>query len=254
MALADIGDEAILLAGGGRAILLQLASPAVGHAVADHSNFAADPLRRLRNTLTFVYALVYGTDEQKARMTALVNAGHRPVRSTETNTVEYDATDARLQLWVAATLYDTAIRIRELTFGPLPEAEAETVYLEYAVVGTALGMPAELWPADRAAFRDYWEGELPSLRVDDRVLSVSRQLLYPRSGPLWVRAAMPLVRLITAGLLPPAVRLAYELPLNEQRYARVWRWAARLYPRLPRRLRSWPRRHYLAALDRSIAG
>jgi len=251
MPLADIGDEAILLAGGGRAILLQLANPAVGHAVADHSNFAADPLRRLRNTLTFVYAQVYGTDEQRARMTALVNAGHRPVRSTEGSTVEYDAADARLQLWVAATLYDTAIRIRELTFGPLPEPEAETVYREYAIVGTALGMPPELWPADRAAFRAYWNEQLPSLGVDERVLAVSRQLLHPHTGPLWVRAAMPLVRLVTAGLLPQELRAAYELPLNAKRYARLWRWAARLYPRLPRRLRSWPRRHYLAALDRS---
>lgn len=253
MALADIGDEAILLAGGGRAILLQLANPAVGHAVADHSNFAADPLRRLRNTLTFVYALVYGTDQQKARMITLVNAGHRPVRSGPESPVPYEATDARLQLWVAATLYDTAIRIHELTFGPLPKTEAERVYRDYAVVGTALGMPAELWPVDRTAFRAYWEGELPALTVDDRVLAVSRQLLFPRTGPLWVRAAMPLVRLLTAGLLPPAVRDAYELPLNQRRYARVWRWVARLYPRLPRHLRTWPRRHYLAALDRSIA-
>jgi len=251
MPLADIGDEAILLAGGGRAILLQLANPAVGHAVADHSNFAADPLRRLRNTLTFVYALIYGTDEQKARMTALVNAGHRPVRSTEVSPVHYDAADARLQLWVAATLYDTAIRIRELTFGPLPEPEAEAVYREYAVVGTALGMPAELWPADRAAFGTYWNEQLAQLTVDERVLAVSRQLLYPHTGPLWVRAAMPLVRLVTAGLLPPELSAAYGLPLNERRYALLWRWAARLYPRLPRRLRSWPRRHYLAALDRS---
>ena len=251
MPLADIGDEAILLAGGGRAILLQLANPAVGHAVADHSNFAADPLRRLRNTLTFVYALIYGTDAQKTRMTALVNAGHRPVRSTEASTVHYDAADARLQLWVAATLYDTAIRIRELTFGPLPESEAEAVYREYAVVGTALGMPPELWPSDRAAFGAYWNEQLPQLRVDDRVLAVSRQLLYPRTGPLWVRAAMPVVRLITAGLLPAELRVAYELPLNEGRYDRLWSWVGRLYPRLPRRLRSWPRRHYLAALDRS---
>ena len=64
LGLRDIGAEAALLAGGGRAILLQLANPAVGHAVADHSNFTADPLRRLRNTLSYVYALVYGSPDQ----------------------------------------------------------------------------------------------------------------------------------------------------------------------------------------------
>ncbi len=243
MGLVDIGDEAILLAGGGRAILLQLANPAVGHAVADHSNFAADPLRRLRNTLTFVYALVYGTDRQKARMTALVHAAHLPVRSPS-----YDAADARLQLWVAATLYDTAIQVHELVFGPLQEPWADAVYREYAIVGTALGMPPELWPPDRSAFRRYFDEQLGSLSVDDRVLAVSRQLLHPKSGPLWMRAAMPLARLATAGLLPDSVRVAYGLPDHAARFTRTMRVIAPLYRRLPRRLRTWPKRHYLSAL------
>ncbi|MCU1414528.1 MAG: hypothetical protein JWN80_1868 [Microbacteriaceae bacterium] len=241
MGLAAIGDEAILLAGGGRAILLQLANPAVGIAVADHSNFAADPLRRLRNTLTFVYALVYGTEEQKQRMTAMVNAAHKPVRSPA-----YDAADPGLQLWVTATLYDTAVTMHELAFGPM--ADADRVYREYAVVGTALQMPAELWPADRAAFRAYWNAQVEGLTVDGRVREVSRRLLRPATGPLWMRAAMPLVRLVTAGLLPAELRDAYELPLNQKRYDRVMRGVARVYPHLPRRLRTWPRRHYLDPL------
>jgi uncharacterized protein (DUF2236 family) len=239
--LADIADEAILLAGGGRAILLQLANPAVGHAVADHSDFAADPLRRLRNTLTFVYALVYGTEQQKARMTAMVHAAHRPVRSPG-----YDAQDAALQLWVAATLYDTAILLHERFFAPPPDPEA--IYREYAIVGTALGMPAELWPADRAAFREYFDDELTRLSVDDRVRAVSVTLLHPATGPLWMCAAMPLVRLATAGLLPPALRDAYRLEFSHRRHDRVMRVMAAVYPRLPRRLRTWPRRHYLARL------
>jgi uncharacterized protein (DUF2236 family) len=243
MALAEIGDEAVLLAGGGRAILLQLANPAVGHAVADHSNFAADPLRRLRNTLTFVYALVYGTPHQKARMTAMVNAAHVPVRSAS-----YDANDAALQLWVAATLYDTAMQLHELTFGPLAESDADEVYREYAIVGTALGMPAALWPTDRAAFRVYFDAQVATLVVDERVLAVSRTLLWPATGPGWMRAAMPLVRLVTAGLLPESLRQAYRLPLSRRRYRSVMRWTARVYPHLPRRLRTWPRRHYLSRI------
>lgn len=248
MALADIGDEAVLLAGGGRAILLQLANPAIGHAVAEHSDFAADPLRRLRNTLTYVYALVYGTPAQKARMVAMVNAAHVPVKSAT-----YDAADAHLQLWVAATLYDTAVLIHERVFGPLPDADADTVYREYSVVGTALGMPVALWPADRAAFRLYWDEQLTALSVDDRVRAVSRTLLRPKTGPLWMRAAMPLTRLVTAGLLPTAVREGYRLPLDARRYERTMSWTARIYPHLPRRLRTWPRAHYLRRLDHSSA-
>lgn len=153
LGLRDIGAEAALLAGGGRAILLQLANPAVGHAVADHSDFAADPLRRLRNTLSYVYALVFGTHEQVSAVRSMVRHAHAPVRS-ET----YNASDAALQLWVAATLYDTAATLHARIFGPLDEASLDAVYRDYAVVGTALGMPAALWPA----------GQRPSVAIGER--------------------------------------------------------------------------------------
>lgn len=246
MALSDIGGEGILLAGGGRAILLQLANPAVGHAVADHSNFAADPLRRLRNTLTFVYALVFGTPAQINTVTALVTQAHAPVRSAS-----YDAADAQLQLWVAATLYDTAAQVHALVFGPLNETDADAVYFDYAIVGIALGMPAALWPASRRDFAIYFSAACTKLSVDDRVLAVSRTLLYPTTGPLWMRLAMPAVRLITSGLLPPELRAAYRLPwstAHARRFRHLIRLAARVYPRLPRALREWPKNHLLKAL------
>ena len=56
--LADIGAEGVLLAGAGRAILLQIANPRVGHGVAEHSDFAERPMDRLRATMTYVYAVI----------------------------------------------------------------------------------------------------------------------------------------------------------------------------------------------------
>jgi uncharacterized protein (DUF2236 family) len=245
-ALVDIGAEAMLLAGGGRAILLQLANPAVGHAVADHSDFAADPLRRLRNTLTYVYALVFGTPQQVVAVRSMVQRAHAPVRS-ET----YDASDAGLQLWVAATLYDTAATLHARVYGPLDEASADAVYRDYAIVGTALGMPAALWPVDREAFGHYWRAQLARLEVDDRVRAVGEQLLHPASGPLWMRALMPIARLATAGLLPPTLREAYALPWNDRRqrrFDRMMNVIAHIYPRLPARLRHWPKNYLLRRL------
>ncbi len=246
VALIDIGAEAVLLAGGGRAILLQLANPAVGHAVADHSNFAADPLRRLRNTLTYVYAVVFGTPHQVATVRSMVQSAHAPVRSES-----YDASDAGLQLWVAATLYDTAATLHARVFGMLDEASADAVYRDYAVVGTALGMPAALWPVDRQAFGRYWQAQLAQLEVDDRVRAVGAQLLHPASAPLWILALMPIARLATAGLLPPALREAYALPWDDRRqrrFDRMMNAAALIYPRLPSRLRLWPKNHLLRRL------
>ncbi len=244
--LRRIGAEGILLAGGGTAILLQLADPAIGHAVADHSTFAADPLRRLRNTLTYVYALVFGTPAQAHRVTAMVATAHAPVRSAS-----YDAADPSLQLWVTATLYNTATVLHERVFGALSAAEADAVYRDYAIVGTALGMPAALWPEDRAAFRDYWERRLTTLSVDERVRAVGVQLLHPTTGPFWMRAAMPLARLATAGLLPSELRAGYGLPWDarrQRRFDRFLRLSALVYPRLPRRIRHWPKDHLLRRL------
>jgi uncharacterized protein (DUF2236 family) len=241
--LADIAGEAVLLAGGARAILLQIANPAVGHGVAEHSSFAANPLSRLRNTLTYVYVVAFGTSEEIGRIVRVVHGAHSPVRAAE-----YDAADPQLQLWVNATLYDTALRLHAKIFGPLSEADADALYQEYAMLGTALGMPRELWPTDRAAFRVYWEDATANLAVDDQTRAVARALLHPRRVPLWLRMSMPLARLVTAGLLTAQQRDLYRLPWSirrQRRFEQAIRITAAIYPRLPGRIRHWPRDHYL---------
>ena len=247
--LRDISNEAILLAGGARAILLQVAMPPVGRGVADHSDFTADPMRRLRNTLTYLYVLVYGTPQEVERITGYVDRAHTPVHSDE-GSPAYDAFDPHQQLWVAATLYDSALTVYGAVFGEPGADDAESLYRQYAVIGTALQMPADLWPRDRAAFAGYWRETVAGLRVDDEARRVSRDLLHPANGPLWVKAVMPPVRFLTAGLLSPELRRAFDLPWNdrsERRFRRTLRVLAAVYPRLPKRLRRWPARHYLAA-------
>ncbi|MEO6942432.1 MAG: oxygenase MpaB family protein [Terrimesophilobacter sp.] len=247
--LADVSGEAVLLAGAGRAILLQIAHPAVGRGVARHSDFSSDPLRRLRNTLTYVYVVVYGTPEEVARIARAVNATHVQVRGDQ-----YDASDPDLQLWVAATLYQTAIEVYERVVGPLPPEDVEQLYRDYAVLGTTLTMSPGLWPKDTEAFRKYWLSTLATLRVDDEVLAVSRALLHPTGGPWWIRRMMPLVRLITAGLLDESLRTTFELPWDarrQRRFDRTMRMMARTNRILPARLRHWPREHYLARFRRA---
>ncbi|PRY67625.1 uncharacterized protein (DUF2236 family) [Glaciihabitans tibetensis] len=246
MRLRDMGAEAVLLAGGGRAILLQLANPGVGHAVAEHSGFASDPTRRLRHTLTFVYALYWGTPEQAEFVTEMVNRAHAPVRAPG-----YDATDPALQLWVNATLYESAVTVHERVFGALSDSDADAIYDDYAQIGVALQMPRELWPPDRAAFRRYWADQIASVEVDDVARGVAHTLLHPPTGPLWLRAAMPLAGLVTAGLLSPELRKAFALPWSpgrQRRFDAVMGLTARVYPHLPRSLRELPKNRLLRAI------
>ncbi|WP_165069762.1 oxygenase MpaB family protein [Marisediminicola senii] len=246
--LRDVGSDAAIIAGGGRAVLLQLANPAIGHAVARHSDFVAHPTARLKHTLAYVYALIYGTDAQVHAVRSAVNRAHRPVKSPGGAHPSYDATDPHLQLWVAATLYDTAMQLHQAVVSPLSEADLDAIYRDYSVIGTALQMPAELWPADRAAFAEYWNAQLEALSVDDTVRAVSRTLLHPTTGPLWLRAGMPLARLVTTGLLPPRLRAAYALPwtaARERRFDRAMATIRIVNRMLPRRVREWPKNYLL---------
>jgi uncharacterized protein (DUF2236 family) len=254
--LSDVGRDALLVAGGGRAILLQIANPSVGRGVAAHSNFASRPLDRLHSTLTFVYAQAFGTEADKRVVTRRVNRAHGPVTADATeNTPGYSAFDPALQLWVAATLYDTAVTLHELIYGRVEPPVADEIYSEYAVLGTALQMPAGMWPATRADFAAYFAAESERLEVTPEALAVSKSLLAGRALPLPLRAAMPIARLVTAGLLSPELRTAYGFhwtARQQRRFDRVITVTRVVWPKMPRGIRfslcSW----YLRKLRASV--
>ncbi len=250
--MSDIGGDAILVAGGARAILLQLANPAVGAGVAAHSTFTTRPLDRLHATLTFCYAQVYGTESDRRVVARRVNAAHGPVTAPAgDSTPAYSAFDPTLQLWVAATLYDTAQQVHELVFGPLDDNSADALYRQYSVIGTALQMPAALWPENRTAFRTWFDREIESFDVSPDAVRVSRQLLTLGAAPFWLRLALPTVRLVTAGLLPARLRPAFGFRWTERqqrRFDRALRIVRVVWPAVPRRIRHFPVRYYLRRL------
>jgi uncharacterized protein (DUF2236 family) len=247
--IRDMAGEALLLGAGGRAILLQLACPGVGHGVAEHSDFVDRPLQRLHGTMTYLYAIVYGSEDEAEAVRRLVDRAHAAVRSDASSAVSYDAHDPELQLWVAATLYESAVDLYERVYGTIGAQEA--VYRDYELVGTVLQMPAEAWPADREAFRRWWDARLDELVVDDVTRDVAHQLLHPRAVPLALKLAMPLARLVTAGLLPPRLRGEFRLPwgpVRSRAFDSVVLVSRLVVPRLPARLRHWLRDHYLRRL------
>lgn len=238
--------ESILLAGGGRALLLQLAHPAVARGVAEHSRFATDPTDRLLGTVGYLYTLAYGTDEEIAAVARRVGGAHRGVRSTD-GPDAYDARDTDLQLWVAATLYDTTIVMYELAWGALPDEIDELVYRRSARIGTTLGMPAQLWPKSREAFRSYWDEQVATLEVKTPARLVAKQLLRPRRPQPRLRPILPLVRIVTAGLLPERIRSGYGVawtPRLESQYERRLGLVLAVYRALPRALRTLPGRRW----------
>jgi uncharacterized protein (DUF2236 family) len=252
MARIDPASEGIILAGAGRAILLQLARPEVGHGVARHSDFAHNPMGRLHGTLMYVYAVMSGTDSDREIAAGYVTRMHSAVVGVDEG-VRYDARDPELQLWVAATLYDTAVRVHDLVLGNLPESDADALFQRYAALGTALDVPEGMWPTDRAAFRRYWEGAVQELDVDATAKAQADALWEATEAPWWVRRLMPLNRFITAGMLPAEVRTGFGLswsPSRRRALDAVWRIVGAVYQALPARVRTWPERYYLNRLRR----
>jgi uncharacterized protein (DUF2236 family) len=226
----QVDGERVLLLGGPRALLMQLAHPMVARGVAEHSGFAADPFARLRRTLDATYSIVFGTEETARKSAAAVRAVHERVRGEG-----YDANDPALLLWVHATLVDTALRVHRRFLGGLSDEDAGRYYEESTVVADLLGVPRDQQPADLAAFRVYVRGMVATLEVGDDARRLARAVLSPRL-PL---PLVPLARLgrdLTAGLLPESLRRQYGLswtPLQAAALEAVSTASRLVLPRLP---------------------
>ena len=234
--IAEIACEQALLLGAGSAVMLQLAMKGVGLGVAEHSTTLARPVDRLRTTLTYVYVMAIGTEEEKRAIARLVNKAHVPVRSEG----RYSAFDPDLQLWVAATLIYTGDFLYEKIFGSLSPEDREEYYRFGQVFGTALQVKPEMWPATRAEFDRYCEESLLRLEPDPAVQGYAKQLLSTDGAPLVTRLSIPLQSLMTRGNLDPRTREVLALPWSrrEQRlYDLFWKVFPPLYRMVPRRLR-----------------
>lgn len=253
---AEIASEALTLAGGGRALLLQIAHPAVGRGVVEHSDFAVRLMDRFDGTMLYLTATMFGTLDEQAAMRRMVNRAHAPVRGGGApERPAYNAYDPDLQLWVAATLYQTMMQLHRPVFGALTPSQADAAYDSLSRALSNLQLSHDRWPSSRSEFDEYWNRMIASLSVDADVRVVARQILYPAGVSWWLRPLLPLVRLVTAGLLPERIRTEFDLDWDQRRqrrFDRVLRWAAALYPRLPLRLRHLPRERYLAKLRRAV--
>lgn len=254
--LADYVGEGFLFLGAGVTVLLQLAEPGVGHGVANHSTVLNRPLDRLRTTMTYIYCVTLGTDEERRALVKLVNQAHVPVKSGPDSPVRYNGFDPDLQLWVAATLYKNGQDLYERFLGPMDDATAERLYLQAAIYGTALQVKPEMWPPTRADFEQYWQAKLDELTIDDHVRAFAHELFRGGDSPLLIRLAMPFNRWLTRGLLPTRIReeLHWEWSPRDQRlFDALMTALPPVYRLVPRPVRWLPSRYYLWEMRRRLS-
>lgn len=239
-----VNGEAVLLLGGGRALLLQVAHPGVAAGVAEFSNYRDDPWRRLLRTLDTTLTIVFGDAEASEAASTRLRRVHERVAGTDDRGEPYRALDPELLLWVHATLIDTALTIYTRYVGRLTPEELGAYYAEMKELGAAYSIPPESMPADYGAFRDYWDSMLDGgIRVTDTTRDVADAILRPDLTPLaW--PAVELLRAVTVGTLPDGLRTELGLawgPARERALAGSQLAVRRLIPLLPALLRRFPK-------------
>lgn len=209
--MAEINRERVLLVGGQRALIMQLAHPLVAAGVAEHSDFPARASERLRRTLDLSLALIYGMPEEAEAASAGIRAVHERVRGSADGR-PYAASDPDLLLWVNATLVDTTLLVYERFVRPLTERERRRYYLESVDAAVVFGIPRATIPADIVAFRAYLRRILagPELRATTEGRRLVADVLRPPL-PLPLRAPTAAIRPITVALLPERIRAMFGL-------------------------------------------
>jgi uncharacterized protein (DUF2236 family) len=217
-----IGGEMVLLFGGYRALLLQLAHPHVAQGVSEHSNFQQDPIGRALRTFGTVGKILYGTRDEALRAALRTRTVHGTVKGKLPEATgefaaqsHYHANRGDLLFWVYATLIDSAIHVHEVLGEPLSESEKVGYYEESKTFVALFGAPMASIPETYADFRAAFDGMVEQkLAVSPAGRALCTALF---NHTFLARASAPLNQLLTAGMLPPRIREAYGLPWNPAR-------------------------------------
>ncbi|HEU4702716.1 MAG TPA: oxygenase MpaB family protein [Conexibacter sp.] len=217
-----VNRESVLLLGGGRALLLQVAHPSVAAGVAQHSGYREDPWGRLSRTLDVTRRIVFGDTATALEASAHLGRVHAHVAGTVEQGARageaYEASDPELLRWVWATLVESALLIYTRYVGPLKVSDVEDFYAEQKRFLEACGAPAASAPATFAQFMQWYDETVEQvLEVTPAAREVCDAILRPRRLPVPLRPAFDALNLATVGLLPPTLREDYGLSWGPQR-------------------------------------
>jgi uncharacterized protein (DUF2236 family) len=275
----DLGPDSLLwrwagdtrIAFMGAAIgFLQLAHPAIGAGVLEHSDFFGDPYGRVFRSLPRILGAVYDGPEAAATGQE-VRDYHRSIKGVDGNGDRYHALDPETFWWAHATFQYMAEQVVDRYDGHrLTSAEREQLYQEGIEWFRRYGVSDRAVPPTRAAFQEKWDyvcAEVLDLNpAAEWVLETlyrprlsAEPLLGPQLSflaPLVKTAPIRLsvfrvIRLSAFGGLPPVVRERFGIPWSsfdavslrgmELAVRRAWPMVPATVRWQPRALEGWQR-------------
>lgn len=242
-----INREQVLLLGGARALLMQIAHPLVAESVYQHSYVFNRPYLRLKRTLDLTLSMVFGTIEEVEHTIAEINRAHRPATGHLTKSVgkyavgaPYNPRNPKLSMWVYATLVEGALTGYEVFIQPLSYEEKQAYYEDSKKSVELLGVKPSRLPSTYDGLLDYMNtaiedgtvivGEV-ARNIAPFILLQSRWYALPLSYP---------ISRLTMALLPESIRQQYGYDLHS---LEVWgvknglRVIRQMVPILPKALR-----------------
>jgi uncharacterized protein (DUF2236 family) len=193
-----VNREGVVLLGGGRALLMQIAHPMIAAGVAEHSAFPDKGRERLMRTLRLTFAIIFGSERQAMDAIEDINLVHQRVYGPG-----YSATDPDLLFWVHAVFIDTTLLFYGRFVRRMSLTEKETYYQEAKKVALLLGIPDATMPADLKAFEAYMAEAIAAIRVSADGRRLAPEVLSNAPGGPVTRWLM---RRVTVESLPAHLR------------------------------------------------
>lgn len=236
--------EPVILLGGYRAIMMQMAHPAVAQGVEQSSSFRNDMIGRARRTIQAMNSLIFGSKDQALKAARTMHTIHHRVKGTVPEDSEsswagrlFRANDLGLKNWVGLTTIDAVIDYFETFVRPISSAELDQLAEEIKTLALLCGIPKTYHYESVAALRAKRNEMLAGgeLAVGEIALGIVKDLFDVTPGSLDQR--------ITYGMLPEQARELYKIDWSvsdQENYNRVASNISFLNRSLPKGIRYVP--------------
>ena len=183
-----VHSSPVLLVGGLRALIIQSLNPLAMAGIDQHSDYLARPLSRLRRTAEYVATVVYGDTATAERAGAMVRRIHSRVKGMDPITDSpYSAEDTETKIWVHCVEVHSFLAAYRTYGGRLSDEQQDAYLAEQVRAAELMALPADLVPASRAAFRDFFDYMRPRLCVSE----ASQNAIHLVVDPPMTRELLP---------------------------------------------------------------
>ncbi len=233
-----------ILIGSYKALLLQVAHPAVGAGVKIYSNFQKDYLGRAYRTFLNMSSIFFGSCSLAKKTANHLHSMHYRICGSyiQRNGEEkkFCANEPQLLTWILATLVATSIQAYDLLRPALTLEEKNRFIKEAQITAQLMGIPPGFFPESYESFVEYFTRVLESkqLEIGSTAEHLATDILR---GPFpFLRKAN---RLFATALLPKVLIEQYQLEWNKklaQRFQNRMSFIRRFYSWWPDAIRHAP--------------